>query len=246
MNLTTAVSEIGRYLNDPNNERWTTDAIMVKINEAQKAIQADTRMLKTTETITPVADTSSNSLNARTMDVLRVTITNSNGDKKSIDGTSKEELDYSSPNWENLESGEPATWWFDGRNNLLYLVPKPSSSWAVTNGLSVEEVQYLADITYPTGEFFEGVGATTPYHMAVVHWSVAHCWMEEGTPESLAKGKYHYSGNMDNPGQYELYIKKINKRYDNPTDVPSRIKWKPQGGRLTRTNSLNKSNPMGF
>lgn len=246
MNLEEAVSEVGLLLNDANHDRWSIDKIMFQLNEGQKAVQSDARFLKDSETLTPTADVAAVSLNARVMDIIRVSIQRSNGKIVPLDGTSKEALDFDEPNWQNLDSGTPRKWWFEARTNTLNLVPPPDSANAITNGLIVDEIQFMATITYPSDSLFEGIGSTSPYHKSVVHYATAALWMQDATPEALAKAKFHMSGDMDSPGQYELYMKKIMRRYDNPTDVPARIKWRPQGGRLGRTGTYSKDNPMGL
>jgi hypothetical protein len=69
------------------------------------------------------------------------------GEKKPIEGISREELDYRYPNWENWTAGEPSLFWFDGTNAKINLVCKPSAAYALTNALKVWEIRVPANMT---------------------------------------------------------------------------------------------------
>jgi len=79
--------------------------------------------------------------------------------------------------------------------------------------------------------------------MAIVHWVVAQCWMDDGTPEALGKSKFHRSGSIIKPGAYEDEIMRINDEFDNPK-LPRQIKYQKQGGRLGSW-APSKTNPLG-
>ena len=244
MTLTEIYEEVGRLLNDVGNTRWITATLLFRANQAATIIQNYANSVKITETLTPTANTAQVTLNAKTMDILRVTFVRSNGDRISKQGTSRFDLDFDFPNWENLDAGEPQTWWYDASNQQINLVPTPDSNNAITNGLEVLEVRTPAAMTTGTDVPFDSNNQMVPYHMAVVHWIVAQCWLDDGTPEALSKAQYHRSGSLDKPGQYEVHIKRLLDNFDVPEDAPTRIKWSPQGGRIGGWGPT-KSNPLG-
>lgn len=246
MNLQGIWEEAGRLLNDPLNDRWSQAVLTTRANEAQTIVQALTKAVKTKELLNPTADTQEVTVNTETLDILRVVLTLPNGDKKTIEGLSREELDYRYPNWENMESGEPGVYFFDASNAQINLVPKPDSTHAIASSLAVWEVLKPNDLASSADIPFDSNVPMVPYHLSVVHWVVAQCWMDDGTPDALAKSKFHKSGMLERPGEFEKQIMLIRADFDNPTDIPANILWRPQGGRLGRTNRLSKSNPMGF
>jgi hypothetical protein len=246
MDLSGIWVEAGRLLNDPNNDRWTQAVLTTRANEAQTIVQALTKAVKIKESLTPTADTQEVTINTSTIDILRVVLTLPNGDKKIIEGIPREELDYRMPGWENLDSGEPDMYFFDASNAQINLVRKPSSTYAIASSLEVWEARKPADMDDSADIPFDSNVPMTPYHLSVVHWVVAQCWMDDGTPESLAKAKFHKSGILERPGEFEKQIILIRADFDNPTDIPANILWRPQGGRLGRTNRLSKTNPLGF
>lgn len=246
MNLEGIWAECGRLLNDPNNDRWSQSVLTTRANEAQTIVQALTKAVKVKETLTPTADTQEVTVDTATIDILRVVLTLPDGNKKPIEGISREELDYRYPNWENMDPAEPSVYFFDASNAQLNLVPKPSSTYALASSLAVWEVRKPADLSASTDIPFDSNVPMTPYHLSICHWVVAQCWMDDATPEALQKSKFHKSGMLERPGEFEKQIILIRSDFDNPTDIPARILWKPQGGRLGRTNRLSKSNPMGF
>ncbi len=246
MNLSNIWSECGRLLNDPNNDRWSQSVLTTRANEAQTIVQALTKAVKIKETLTPTAETQEVSVNSSTLDILRVTLTLASGDKKVLEGIPREELDYRVPDWENLGSGEPTMYFFDASNAQINLVRKPDSEHAIASSLSVWEVRKPADMDDSADIPFDSNTPMTPYHLSVCHWVVAQCWMDDGTPEGLQKSKFHKSGMFERPGEFEKQIMLIRADFDNPTDIPAKVLWRPQGGRLGRTNRLSKSNPLGF
>lgn len=225
-------SEIGYLLGDPQHDRWSTSVIRSRIEQAQAVIQAMTNAVKTLETLTPTADTKEVTVNSSTLDITRVTLTGSDGDVRILEGRDREDLDFYDPNWENSESGEPAYYLWDGTNSQLILHPKPSSSYAVTNGLKVWEVRIPTALTADDSEPFEANAAMQAYSNSIVHWVVSICWMDDGTPEALGKAQFHKSGMLEKPGEFEKYIKLINAKFDSLSNIPARIKWSPQGGRV--------------
>lgn len=240
-------SEIGRLLNDPSHGTWDTDVIDDRIDLAQTEINGYTNAVKTKETLTPTADTAEVTVSNLTIDIVRVRITLPNGDKYPLEGTPRAEMDYRYPNWENWTSGLPVTWFFDGTNRNVILVPPPDAAHAITSGLDVWEVRQPASLSSSTSVPFDDTALMVPYHMAIVHWVVAQCWMDRGDPESLAKAKFHRSGILTGPnaGQYELQLMRIIEKFDRPEDIPARIQWKPQGGRVGGWNVRSKNSPLG-
>lgn len=246
MNQSEIWAEEGRLLSDPNNDRWSTSVLQARNNEAQTIVQSYTKAVKTSETLTPTADTSQVTINTATLDIMRVTLTLPTGSIKIIDGLSREELDYRYPDWENWDPGEPQIYWFDGSNAQINLVPAPSAAYARADALKVWEVRKPADMTAGTDTPFDASVPMEPYHLAVVHWTVAQCWLDDGTPESLAKSKFHRSGSLERPGEFEKQILRVRQDFDNPVDIPARILWRPQGGRLGRGGMPSKSYPFSF
>ena len=239
-------AEIGRLLNDPNNTRWTAAVLLVRKNEAQGIVQGYTQAVKTKETLTPTASTQEVTLDADTMDITRVAITLPNGDIFPLEGTTRKELDYLYPNWQNLDAGRPGKWFYDATNQQLNLVRKPDSDHAITNGLFVWEVRKPADLSSDSDVPFDSNNQMIPYHLSIVHWVVAQCWLDDGTPEALAKSQYHRSGMLSRPGEFEKQILRIREDFDDPVDVMMKVKWRPQGGRVGRWGYATKSDPLGW
>lgn len=246
MNVSQLYAEIGRLLNDPNNTRWTTDVLLIRMNQAQIVIQNYTRAVKTKETLTPTAGSSEVTVDSDTLNILRVTLTLGTGSVKVIEGITREELDYRYPNWMNLGSGEPDVYWFDATNAKINLVRAPDSSNATTNGLSVWEVQKPTDLASDSDIPFDSNTPMVPYHMAIAHWVVAQCWMDDATPEALAKARFHRSEVLERPGEFEKHIMRIRADFDMPRDIPAKILWRPQGGRLGRWGRPSKSYPFSY
>lgn len=245
MQVSDLYSEIGRLLNDPNNDRWSQAILLTRINLAQTAVLAYSNAVKTKETLTPVAGTAEVSVDTDTMDIIRVHIKNSDGEWKKLNGILRDQLDFEDPNWRNRDNDEPFAYTWDGTTQQIVLVPAPSSDWAQTDGLQVWEVQKPADLTGSTDVPFSSNNAMIPYHMAIAYWVVAQCWMDDGTPEALTKSKFFRTDDFSRPGKFENEIQKIWKKFDSPKDIPARILWKPEGGRAG-SNVDRKANPLGI
>lgn len=245
MNLGSLKAEVGRLLGDPSHDRWSEAIKTTRLNLSMSQVLLDSKALKTLELLTPVASTEAVAVDTDTIDIVRITVTRVNGDIKPLDGISREELDYRHPNWQNQEDGEPIAWWWDGTAGEIHLFPKADVANAITNGLRVWGVLKPADMVSDSDVPFDGNTLFIPYHMAPIHWTVAQCWMDDGTPEALSKARFHRSNNMDDVGEYEKFIKKILGTFDRPVSIPSRILWNPQGGRVGGTR-LSKGNPLGL
>lgn len=245
MNVTSMYGEIGRLLGDPNNDRWPAATLLIRINLAQTKVLALTNAVKTVESLTPVAGTAAVSLDSDVIDVIRVHIKNSSSEWKKLNGIFRDQLDFEDPNWRQRTSDEPVAYTWDGTTQVLTLVPPPSSEWAQTNGLQVWEVQKPADLTAGSDTVFAANAAMIPYHMSVVHWVVAQCFMDDRTPEAFSNANKHRSGDFDRPGEFENEIKIIWKKFDAPQDIPARILWRPEGGRASKNGVYSKGNPLG-
>lgn len=243
MNLGQLYTEIGRLLNDPSNQRWSTTVLLDRINQAQRTIQAYTKAVVTKENLTPTANSAILVLDAGVMDIQRASILRSDGSLYPLEGITRYELDYRYPNWENWDAGEPVRYYYEASFNQLYLVPKPDAANALLEGVSVWEIQMPADLANTTDIPFDSNAQMIPYHTAIVHWVVAVCFMDDGTQEALAKSSFHKSGMIERPGEFEKQIKLITARFDSLSDVPANVLWKPQGGRIGR-NSISKSYPF--
>lgn len=244
MNLGELHTEIGRLLNDPLNQRWGTDLLTDRINEAQTIIQGYSKALKTDETVTATADTQAVTLDADTMDVIRIVIQRTNGDQWPLDGTTEDDLDFNYPDWRNWDAGEPKTWFYKASDQTLNLVPKPDSNNAITNGIVVTEIREPAALSSSSDIPFDSNNQLVPYHEAIVHWVVAQCWIDDGTPEALAKSRFHRSGTMSKPGEFENQLMRIFSQFDNP-QIPQRIKYRKQGGRVG-SSFPSKSDPLAW
>lgn len=246
MNLSQIYTECGRLLNDVGNSRWPQATLLDRINGAMTDILILTNSVKTLETLTPTVSTSAVQLNTKVIDVIRVVIQRTDGSLFKLRGYLRDQLDYEFPNWQQLTDGEPLAYWWDGTNQQLNLVPKPDSANAIASGLRVWEIITPTDLANTTDVPFDSNAAMIPYHDAIVHDVVAKCWMDDGTPEALAKSKFHKSGTMSHPGEFENEIMKINSKFDAPEDIPARILWRPQGGRASRVGLITKENPLNL
>lgn len=244
MNLSQIQAESGRLLNDPVFSRWTTDILLTRINFAQTEIQGFTNAVKTSESLTPVAGTATISLNANTIDIIRVNKTLTDGSIRPLEGINREELDFRYPDWRQWQPGEPLFYFYDATNQQINLIPTPNSVNAITNGITVWESRKPADLVDPTDIPFDSNNQMVPYHIAICHWVVAQCWMDDGTPESLAKAHFHKSGSMLKPGEYEKQLGRIAAEFDAPENVQTQILWTPQGGRAGGWGFPSKSNPL--
>jgi hypothetical protein len=240
-------AEAGRLLNDPNHDTWSTSVIDARLDLAQTEVNGYANAVKTKETLTPTANTSEVAVSALTIDIVRARYTLPSGEKFPLEGITRDELDFRYPNWENWSPGKPMAYTFDASNRNLILVPAPDAAHAIASALDVWEVRQPASLSSSTSVPFDDVALMVPYHMAIVHWAVAQCWMDRGDPESLAKAKFHKSGVLSGPnaGQYENQLMRIIEKFDRPEDIPIRINWKPQGGRLGGWGTRSKSSPLG-
>ncbi len=244
MNLGEIIAECGRLLSDPNNERWTTALLTTRANLAQTEIITLTKCNRHKVTYTPTLSTHEITLNTTTIDVVRAYKTLSNGSVVPFTGITPEELDLRFPNWEQWEDGEPLFWWYSFSSQQFKIVPAPDAANVITDGIHLWTVKNSAAMTTNSQIPFDQVLLLVPYHMAIVHWVVAQCWMDDGTPEALGKATFHKSGDMDRPGQYEMIIKKLTARFDNPTSIARSVMWKPQGGRIGSYGMPTKSYPL--
>lgn len=245
MDVSSLYSEIGKLLGDPNNDRWSQATLLTRMNLAATKILVLTNSVKTLETLTPTASTNEVQLDTDVIDIIRVHIKNSSGEWKPLDGIFREQLDFDDPDWQQRDDGEPVRWAWDGTNQQIILVPAPSSEWAQTNGLRVWEIQKPADMSSSSDVPFSSNAAMIPYHMAIAYWTAAQCFMDDGTPEALAKSRFHRSEMMARPGNFEREIMSINAKFDAPEGIPARILWRPEGGRATKSGFITKSNPLG-
>lgn len=238
-------AEIGRLLNDANNDRWSQSVLLGRMNRSQTKVLVMTNSVKTKETLTAVAATDTVQLDTDVIDIIRVDINRTNGSWFKLQGYLRDQLDFEFPNWQQLDDGEPLAYWWDGTNQQLNLVPAPDSANAISSGLRVWEIQKPANMSAVSDSPFGSNAAMIPYHMAIVHDVVADCWQDDGTQEALAKARFHRSGTLSRPGEFEMEIMRINSKFDTPEDIPIRIMWKPQGGRVGARRFPSKSNPLG-
>lgn len=237
-------SEVGRLLNDPFNTRWTTDVITARANIGQQKIQGYTNAVKTAESLTPVAGVATLSLNAKTMDIVRATKTLTNGSIKPFEGITREELDFRYPDWKQYSNGEPLYWFYDATNQQINMVPPPDASNAISNGITIWESRKPADLSLSTDIPFDSNNQMIPYHICLVYWVAAECWMDDGTPEALGKSKFFMSGSMLSPGKYEGEISRILEEFDVPETIPETILWQPEGGRIGTWHYPSKGQPL--
>lgn len=245
MNVSQLYAEIGRLCNDPNNVRWPAATLLIRLNLAQNDVLIKTSALKTTESITIVANTAKyTSANTNILDILRATITDTSGNITELKEYTLSELYYRRPNWPNETQSQPDSFFFDYSTNQFTLVPPPNSTFSGANALTITEVLTPTALALTTDVPFGSNNQLIPYHLVLVHWVVAQNMMDNNDQDSLNKAQFHRSGNLDRPGQYEIYIKEINQLFDTPTDIKARILWKPQGGRLGGW-PVSKSSPLG-
>lgn len=247
MDLSAIQAECARLLGDVGNNRWGASVLTLRINIAQTNILGYTNAVKTKQTLTPTANTATVSLDTDTMDIIRVDIKRTNNSWVKLRGYLRDQLDFEDPNWQQRTAGEPIGYWWDGTNQQINLFPVPDTANAITNGLRAWSVVKPADLSSSTDLPFDSNVAMIPYHMAICHWVVAQCFMDDGTPEALAKARFHRSGLMDRPGAFETEIMRITSKFDSPEDIPARIMWAPQGGRASSLGlAAGKSNPLGI
>lgn len=246
MDVADLYAEIGRLLGDPNNDTWSQAILLERMNLAQTKVLSYTNAVKTRESLTPVAGTATVQLDTDVIDIIRVDIQRADGSWKKLRGYLRDQLDFENPDWQQIDNGKPQCYWWDGTNQQINLVPAPDSANAIASGLRVWEVQKPADMDDSSDVPFGSNTAMIPYHLAIAHWVVAQCFMDTGTPEALAKSKFHRSGLMAAPGCFEIEIKTINAKFDAPEDIPARILWAPEGGRASQAGlGTSKGNPFG-
>lgn len=231
MQLSELQDEVGRLIGDPNHDRWSVSVLNTRINQAQTAILGYSNAVKTLETLTPTASVATVSVDADTMDLIRVDIKRTDNSWVKLRGYLRDQLDFEFPNWQQLTTGEPLAYWWDGTNQKINLVPAPDAANAITNGLRAWEVRMPAALSSASDVPFDSNVAMIPYHMAIAYYAASHCIMDDNTDEAMKKSRFHRSGLMDRPGNFERELKRIISRFDTPEDIPARILWRPQGGR---------------
>lgn len=241
MNLSQLQAECARLLSDKNNDRWPLDVLTTRLNIAQQVIQGYATPIKTSETITVTSGTASYSLNASTMDIIRIYKVYSDGSLRPLMGKNREELDFQYPDWNQWNPDEPMYFMYDATNQQITLAPTPDTS---VTSLIVYESRKPADMSNSTDLPFDSNNQMIPYHIALCHWVVAQCFEDDGTQEALVKAKFHRSGDMLKPGEFEKNLGRIMAEFDAPEAIPSRVMWQPKGARLGYVYWPQKSNPF--
>lgn len=245
-------AEVARQLGDPNNTRWTTAIIDLRLDAAELDIQKQTNAVKTSSTYTPVAEVKEVVVSANIIDILRATYTLADGtvktDKRGFQPISRWDLDFQRPNWQNESSGEPMLWSFDASTKSIILTPKPSAANVNTNCLTLLEVrQVTTPLSQGTASSspFDGNSLMVPYHRALVYYAVAECLKDNDDQISLQKSKYFKSNSLTEPGEYEAQIKMILMKFDVPEAIPAKVQFQPTGGRMSG-NAVwpGKANPL--
>ena len=243
MNLTQLEGEIARLLSDTSNDRWSLNVLTTRINIAQQVIQGQTNAVKTSESIVLIPQTASYSLNASTMDIIRVYKVYTDGSVRPLQGIEREQLDYRYPDWSQWNQGEPMFFYYDASLQTINIAPKPDSS---VGSILVYESRKPADLVNQTDIPFDSNNQMVPYHITICHWVAAQCFLDDGTDAALTKSKFHRSGSMTKPGEYEKQIGRIQAEFDVAEDVPESIMWSPTGGRRGYVYFPGKSNPFIF
>lgn len=241
MNLSDLQSECGRLLNDPTNSRWSPAVLTSRINIAQQIIQGYSNAIKTRESVTVISGTGSYTINASTMDIIRIYKVYADGTAFPLRGINREEIDFLYPDWNNWLPGDPICFIYDATSQQVVLAPIPDAN---INLLSIYESRRPADLVNSTDIPFDSNNQMTPYHIAICYWVVAQCWMDDGTPESLGKAKFNRSGNMMSPGEFEKNLGRIMAEFDLAEAVPARVLWRPSGGRVGYLYNPSKSSPF--
>lgn len=241
MNLSQIQAECSRLLGDKIQDRWPVDVLTTRINIAQQVIQGYTDAIKTSESVVVSSGTAIYGLNASTMDIIRIYKVYTDGTLRPLSGKSREELDFQFPDWLQWTPGEPMWFSYDATNQQITLAPTPDTS---VTSLLVYESRKPADLVNPTDVPFDSNNQMIPYHITICHWVVAQCFEDDGTPEALGKAKFHRSGDMLKPGQFENNLGRIMAEFDVPEAIPARVLWAPQGGRLGYNVWPQKSYPF--
>lgn len=232
MILSAIWAECGRLLNDPSNVRWTTDVLTSRINSAQAEILSHSNSPKSSAFLTPISGQQFIALSSVPMQIIRITKTKTDGTIVPFPPITRQELDFRFPDWQNWSRGEPLYWFYDESLTAIYLAPTPDADNAITNGLKMTSLNVPSNVVSATDVPFDSSTGMIPFHMAIVHWVASYCWMDNADPESLAKSKFHRSGDIAHPGQYELQIKRIISKFDSVEAYDIRIMTKKQGGRV--------------
>lgn len=247
MNFGQIKSEVGRLLNDPNNTRWSSQVILDRANEAQNEICVLTKAHRNRRNYTATANQAYIDIgNLDIIDITNASLTDSSGNIYPLEGITREELQYRYPDYQNWDAGAPRFYLFESLANRLFLFPTPDADHAVDSGTSLWTVIRPSDMDDDEDVPFDDDPGLYSFHMAIVHYVVSYCWMDEGTPEAITKSIFHRSGIEDRPGQYEKYLKMIKSLYDSVSDTRQRIQTKPQGGRLGRWLRPSKAYPFYF
>lgn len=240
MNLGELKAECGRLLNDTNHQRWSESLLTTRLNLAQDEVVAYTDVYKIYAAASVSAGVDSTILDSATMDVNRVYL--DYGDEQyPLTGMSTVELDYRYPGWYNWSDSRPQVYSYDQVTRTITFHPAPDKDIIV----NMFQLVKPADLSLDTEVPFDSNVALIPYHISLVHWTVAQCWMDDGTPESLSKSMFHKTGNILKPGQYELQLKRIMDKFDGSENIQNHILWKSQGGRRGSWGT-SKSYPLGY
>lgn len=243
-------AEVGRLLGDPNNTRWTTPVIDLRLDAAQIDVQKWTNAIKTTTNYTPVASISTVQVGASVIDILRATFTTPSGtiknDKTGFRPISRWDLDFNRPNWQNESQGEPELWTFDASNQNVILVPAPDASNATANALTLLEVRQPTALSSGSAASvpFDNNNLMVPYHRALCYWAVSECMKDNNDSDSLNKAKYFRSNDISRPGEYEKEIKQILMKFDVPEAIPAQVLFQPTGGRVGGVGWPSKRYPF--
>ena len=247
MNRLQLETETSKLLADPANTRWSTGNIDLRLDEAQIAVQIDAAAVEYVETLTPTANVNTVPINNLTLDILRATWTDTSGNVIPLEGKTRREVDFERSNWQNETSNNaPDTWFPDFSKAQLWLVPAPSAAVISANCLTLYEIRQPTALTGAAGTAipFDSNLLMVPFHMALCLWAAAQCLLDNGDQESIQKSLAYRSGNLDRPGQYEIWLKKIISKFNKPKGAPAKILWRPQGGRLGGW-PVSKSTPLG-
>lgn len=245
MNLQDLWRNCGALLNDRNNERWSQETLTERLNLAQTEVATATKVLEEKSNLTFIANQARYSVDTNDINIVRVVVERLNGGLVTLQGTTREELDFDNPGWQNWGAGDPRTWYYEDASQEIVFVPAPDANAAsVVNPVELTTIQKIADMTVAADIPFAGLAFMIPFHMALVHWAVAYCWMDDATPEALAKSKFHKSDDKDKPGQYDIELARVMGVVGAPIGSNVRIMWKPQGNRYSRYPRISKAYPF--